>query len=356
MDIGTGVVGRADLIEEIVRIYGYDKIPNTIMADEMPPQRSNHLLENEEKLRDILVRLGLRENISYRFTTPEAEKLLVPMGMNSSLPSADYVEIANPTSADKTVLRHTLLINLLENAQRNARFVNQQQIFEIGKIYLQGDEQFPDEPTRLGILLTGIRNEADWSRGQNSEPYDFFDMKGIVDSFLDGLHIQGVSYDRANHSSFHPGRSATLIINGTEIGTLGQLHPQIMERFKLTDTPVFIAELDLDTLLHQIPSRHGVEPLPIMPAVLEDIALVVPEATRAIDVEEVIYRAGGRLLKNVELFDVYRGNSIPSGHKSLAYSLTYQTEDQTLSDKDVAKIRNRIIATAEKQLDAKLRT
>ena len=152
-------------MEEIARIVGYDRIPNTIMADEMPEQRRNRTLEIEEKIRDLLVTHGLTENISYRFTTPEAEAQLIPQGAESSLPRAGYVTLANPIASDKTVLRHTLLRNLLENAVRNSRYNQMQQVFEIGGVYLKNGAALPDEPGRIGILMMGPRHESDWTGG-----------------------------------------------------------------------------------------------------------------------------------------------------------------------------------------------
>jgi len=355
-DINTGVVGQADLVEEIIRIYGYDKIPTTIIADEMPPQRSNLAFEQEEQLRDLLVTLGLRENISYRFTTPETELLLTPDGAESALPEAGYVEMANPISSDKTVLRHSILTNLLDNTSRNARFTDRQLAFELGKIYLkQEDNPLPKEPRRLGILLTGIRRVPNWTGDEQAQYLDFYDIKGLVEGLIDGLHINGADFERATHSTFHPGRSANLTINGKYVGTFGELHPIVAERFRLAQAPVLVAELDVDVLLKKSKPAHNVEALPITPAVLEDIALVLPATVTAAEVELVIRKAGGRLLKDVTLFDVYTGDPIPQGHRSLAYALTYQTDDKTLTDKDVAKVRKKIISSTERQLGAQLR-
>lgn len=355
-DINSGVVGQADLVEEIARIYGYDRIPNTIMDDVLPPQWTNESLEREERARDLLVNLGLHEIISYRFTTPEAEASLVPSGVASSLPDVAYIQLANPISSDHTVLRHTLLVSLLDNAARNIRHHARQQLFEIGKVYWDLGERFPSEPTHLGILLTGPRDEETWADNGATANMDFYDLKGIIEGLLDGLHIRGARYARGQHSTWHPGRSATLYIGDTVIGTFGELHPLVAERWKLLSAPILVAELDLEALVAHMDERHSVRPLPITPSVLEDIALVVAEATPAADVEAVIRTAGGDLLKAVRLFDVYRGPSIPSGTKSLAYALTYQTDERTLTDSDVAKIRKKIIALAERELGAKLRS
>ncbi|MEL7432812.1 MAG: phenylalanine--tRNA ligase subunit beta [Chloroflexota bacterium] len=353
-DISEGIVGIADLVEEIARIIGYDQIPTTIMADEMPEQKRNRRLEIEEHLRDLLVTLGLNENISYRFTTPEAEALLTPKGTDSSLPDADYVTLANPIASDKTVLRHTLLTNLLINAANNDRYMPRQQVFELGSVYLKHGAGLPDEPGRLGILMMGGRDATDWTRNQ-VELVDFYDMKGVIEGIVAGMHITDYSISRSEHSSLHPGRSATLLIKGKPVGDFGELHPRVAQAFALTDVPVFVAELDLDTLINATPDLYGVEALPTAPPVLEDIALVVKDDVLASKVEEVIRKAGGAIVRDVTLFDVYTGDSIPEGYKSLAYAIKYQG-DETLSDKKVKKARKKIIGAAKHQIDAELRS
>lgn len=356
MDISAGEIGVADLIEEIARINGYDAIPNTIMADAMPPQWANIALEREERARDLLVGLGLRENISYRFTTPEREALLIPPGVKAPPAPGDYVRLANPIASDKTVLRHSLLINLLENARDNQRYNASQQVFEIGSAYFKrADGELPDEPRRLGLLLTGPRQPAGWMGG-DTHPVDFFDLKGVIAGLLDGLHIEEVSFSRSDHPSLHPGRAAQIHAGRVALGHFGELHPLVAQAFELTAAPVLVAELDLDALLNIARPTHPVQPLPVTPPVLEDIALIVPETLTNAEVEAIIVRAGGYLLKSVQLFDVYTGSPIPAGHRSLAYNLVYQTDDKTLTDKEVAKVRARIVKAAETQLGAQLRS
>ena len=349
------VVGQHDLLEEIARIIGYDQIPDTIMADEMPPQRENTAVLIEERIRDILVEAGLYEVVNYRFTSRESEALLTPAGMESSLPAAGYVEIANPAVSERDALRHTLMINMLENAANNARYQQTQQVFEIGKVYLGGDHLLPEEPLRLGIFLTGARN-GDWWGGRSAGEMDFFDMKGVVESLLHGLHIGNFAFERGTHSSYHPGRSADLLVAGERIGSFGEIHPQVAARFKLTEAKALYGEFAVEPLISQHRRLHAIEALPTTPAVLEDIALVVNADTLASEVEAVIRQAGGRLLKEALLFDVYTGDQIPPGKKSLAYALTYQDESRTLTDKNAAKIRKKIIGAARHRLKAELRS
>ncbi len=356
LDISSDqVVGQADLLEEIARIIGYDKIPNSIMADEMPPQWENTSVIIEERIRDILVAQGLYEVISYRFTSRESETMLVPTGAASSLPEGDYVEIANPAASERDVLRKTLLINMLESAVSNARYQTSQQLFEAGKVYLQRRDQLPEEPLHLGILLTGPRHDSWWQDSDAAAAMDFYDLKGVIESLLAGLHIDGYRYQRGSHSSFHPGRSADLYLGRECIGSFGELHPEVAARFKLADAKVVCAELQVAPLIQHHQRLHAIPSLPTTPAVLEDIALVVSADRTAGEVEAVIRQAGGRLLKDVRLFDVYTGDQIPPGKKSLAYSLTYQDENRTLTDKNAAKIRKKIIGAARHRLQAELR-
>ena len=173
---------------------------------------------------------------------------------------------------------------------------------------------------------------------------------------LTKLKVDNPRYSRASHPTFHPGRSATLHIGTEEIGVLGELHPLVARAFDLTEAPVLAAEFDLDALLAQVDYQlFGVVPLPQTPPVYQDIALVVKDATPAAEVEAVIVKAGGDLLKGVRLFDAYTGDPIPRGHKSLAYNLTYQTDEKTLTDKEVARVHRKIVQAAERELGATLR-
>ncbi len=354
MDISSEpATGQADLIEEIARIYGYDNIPDTLIEDEMPPQWANTALEREERARDVLVALGLRENISYRFTSVADEAQLSPQHIASTEP---YITLANPMDTEKNALRRTILISLLGNAVNNARYANRQLTFEIGSVYLPREgQQLPDEPRRLGLLLTGARGVNTWAGGAVTDNLGFFDLKGVVEGLLDGLHVEGASYARSNHASLHPGRSAQLSVGGKVIGEFGELHPLVSKTFGLTAAPVLVAEFDLDALLDVVNPTNELVPLPTTPPVLQDIALVVNEETAASSVEAVIVKAGGNLLKGVTLFDVYRGDPIPVGQKSLAYNLVYQTDEKTLKDEEVASVHKKIVKAAERELGAKLR-
>jgi phenylalanyl-tRNA synthetase beta chain len=357
LDIGEGVTGKADLIEEIARIYGYDRIPETRLADRLPPQIGNLLLDREERVRDLLVNQGLQEIVSYRLTTLEREaRRLPPEGSADDKP---YLRLANPISSDKVVLRHSMLAGLLETAERNVRLRERLALFEIGPIFLASEDgDLPDELQRLSILLAGKRDLPTW-QGVDSAHMDFFDLKGILNSLLEGLHIPELHYEPAENPTFHPGKCAQMLSGEKWLGVFGELHPQVWQHYDwpaaFAGTPVLLADMDLDTLLALVPPLYEVEPVPEFPPVLEDLALVVDESLPAERVAELIRQTAGKVVAEVRLFDVYRGEKVGAGKKSLAYNITYQAPDKTLSDKAVAGIRTHILRRLEQELGAKLR-
>ncbi len=367
LDIGEGVTGVADVIEEIARIYGYDRIPETRMADRLPPQIGNALLDKEERIRDLLVDLGLQEIINYRFTTPEREARRLPP--ESPADDKEYVRLVNPISTDKAVMRHSVLASVLESAEHNARTRARLALFEIGPIFLPSEaggtpprhgteEGLPDEFQRLSILLAGPRSLPDW-QGSDGSRMDFYDLKGLVDGLLEGLHLPQVHYEPGTNPSFHPGKRARVLSGEKQVGVFGEIHPQVRERYDwpaaYAGVPVLAADLDLDAILSLIPVLYDIAPVPEFPPVLEDLALVVDESLPAERVADLIRQTAGKVVRDVQLFDVYRGEKVGAGRKSLAYSLTYQASDRTLSDKDVAGIRTHILRRLEQVLGAKLR-
>ncbi|MGQ9598320.1 MAG: phenylalanine--tRNA ligase subunit beta [Anaerolineae bacterium] len=344
----------ADLIEEIARVYGYDRIPVIEISDRLPPQRANRDLELEEKIKDVLVGCGLQEVITYSLTHPAREAALIP-GQNVESLLSSYITIANPINPERVVMRRSLLASLLETAAANLRFQQRVAIFEIGKVFVPvPNEELPNEARRLSIVMTGPRHERHWL--VNPEPdLDFFDLKGVVETLLERLHVTGASYESVDHPTFQPGRTACLRFQGEEIGLLGEIHPKVREAFDLPERRVAAADLDLEALLSQVPSGWLVEPLSVYPAVLQDLAVVVAEEVPAARVRDLIIEAGGFLLKEVRLFDVYRGEPVPSGKKSLAYALTFQAPDKTLHETIVAKQVQRIVQRLRQEVGAELR-
>jgi phenylalanyl-tRNA synthetase beta chain len=357
LDINNGISGKADLVEEVARVYGYDHIPGTRMKDEIPPQRGNPALEKEERIRDLLVVQGLQEIINYRFTTPEREA----RRLRPDTPPVDkpHVRILNPIASDKAFLRQSVLASVLDTAEGNARLRERLGLFEIGPAFLASEGgDLPDELQHLAILLAGPRALPGW-QPTDTNPVDFYDLKGILAALLGMLHIPDVRYEPVDHPTFHPGKCARIVSGETQVGVFGELHPLVRQNYDwpvtYAKTPVLAADLNLDTLLALIPPLYETVPPPEFPPVLEDLAVVVDEALPAGQVEALIRQTGGRVVAEVRLFDVYRGDQVGKGKKSLAYSITYMAPDKTLTDRDVAGIRTRIVRRLEQELNAVLR-
>lgn len=331
-------VGAADLIEDLARIYGYNCLPATLLSAPLPEQHGNRALALEEHARDLLVEAGLQEAITYALTTPEREAPLTG--------PAEYVKILNPINADRVAMRRTLLAGMLEAARENLKNFPNVRLFEIGAVYWpKVGEKLPLEPSRLGLMMSGRRGGDFWAEsGAGLGPdLDFFDLKGVIESLAQGLHLLNIVFRPSTASWLHPGQAAELVVDGVSAGSLGRLHPRIAPQFgkELGERAVLVAELDLEAILAKVPERHRYLPIIQFPRVLRDIAVVVPEETPADKVLAELCAGGGELLRAATLFDVYRGDSIPSGTKSLAYALTYQANN-TLTDKEVDKVHKRI--------------
>jgi len=354
LDIGEGLIGKASLMEEIARIYGYERIPSKRLAVELPAPVFDTKLETEERIRDILVSLGLQDTVAYRQTSPQREARILP---NQSMdPKHEYVRIKNPISPDRTVMRTSGLATMLELLEYNSKFRPSLALFEIGPVFLPVESQLlPNEALRLTIGLAGLREIPTWQT-KNPEPRDFFDLKGVLEALLKGLHIPEVSFRPTERPTFHPGKCAEVLSGERVLGVFGELHPMVQEHYEFVALPVLAAELDADLLiaLSRVEFEH--QPLSNYPVMVEDIAVIVPEETPAAALEAAIRQAGGTLLVNVHLFDIYRGEQLGEGKKSMAYQLTYQAFDRTLTDKDAETIRNRIVRALAREFGAVLRS
>lgn len=362
-DYRMDIEGAHDVVEEICRLYGYDNIPSTVLADVLPPQRGNESLEQEERIKDALARAGLQELITFRLTSAEQEAKLIPATSPAGADQRPYVNLTNPLSPERAVMRHSLLASVLEIAADNSRFQERMAIFEIGPVFIVDEEEvLPDERMRLSIVMTGQREREGWAASTSpgkaaSSRMDFFDLKGVLESLFKELHVD-VAYEADAHPTYRPGRTARLLLNGKQIGVMGEMHPLVVEQFDLqieTEQPVLAADIYLEALLPHIPPHYPLEPISPYPAVREDLAIVVDQSVTAVEVEEVIRQVGGRLLKDVQLFDLYLGEQIGAGKKSLAYHLTFQAPDKTLNDNVVRKSREKILGQLKHRLGAKLR-
>ncbi|MCP4513962.1 MAG: phenylalanine--tRNA ligase subunit beta, partial [Delftia sp.] len=279
------------------------------LSDTLPPQRTNVELMVEQRVGDLLVRAGLQEIITYRLTTPEREARLLPP--DAPPDERPYIALTNPISAERAYMRHSLLNSVLEIAADNARFRERVALYEISKVFLpRTDDGLPDEVRRVALVLAGPREIVSWQDEGESAVMDFYDLKGVVESLLQGLYVKTVEYRPTTHPSFHPGRVAEVLLNEQPAGVLGQLHPLVCEAFGLSAYPLLAADLDFGVLLAESRLQHTVTSVSRYPAALQDIAVVVDEDVAAAKVQAVIEQAGGKVLRQVRLFDLYRGPQI----------------------------------------------
>jgi len=352
-DIAVGVVGKADVIEDIARLYGYENIPAARLSDELPPQRGNPAEERDHAFQDSLVGLGLQEVVSYRLTSPEAEARIYPTDAQPEV--QPYIEMQNPIAEDRRVMRRSLLASVLEALERNIRHRERLALFEVGPVFIPSDEQLlPNEPARLAIAMSGQRYPGAWDQ-KDGRLLDFYDLKGVVEALLKALHIKDYSFEAAQHPTFHPGKCALLKAGSEEIGWLGELHPRVKENYHFLLPAVLAAELDMDKLYSLSVGRFESVPVPAYPPVIEDLAVIVSDDMLNAAVVRAIQQAGGFLLKRVDLFDIFRGEQVGAGNKSLAYRLTWQAPNRTLNDQETGKLREKVIQKLEKELKAKVR-
>ena len=258
-------------------------------------------------------------------------------------------------------MRRSLLSSVLECARNNSRFQQRIALFEVGPVYLpllsssENQSNLPAESQRFSIVLSGKRVSLSWANNQ-SDSMDYFDIKGIIDELLRAAHISDYTVEPDNHPSFQPGATATLAIHGSQVGSFGVLHPDVASNYDFGEHPTLAGDFDLTRFTNAMPNHYTINPIPRFPAIIEDIALIVDNQINNAEVVKSIIKSGGATLTNVQLFDIFRGEQIGTDKKSLAYRLTYQSEVKTLTDKDAAKLRTKIVKALQKELGAQLRS
>lgn len=333
---------KEDIAEEVARIYGYNNIEGTIfkVQTEREPKYKKEILD--EKVIEVMTASGLNQSISYSFISPKAfDKISLPE--DSDL--RRVVTIKNPLGEDYSVMRTTTLASMMESLSRNySRNNSEAYLFEIGKVYIPSED--PTEiPTEKNILTVGIYGDV-----------DYLNIKGIVENLIEGLGVKGVKFLRETENpSFHPGKTAKLIVGRkTEAGVFGEIHPDVNENFGI-EVPCYVAEINLDAIYENSELENKYKALPKFPAVTRDIALIVDEEVLVQDIEDTIRKAGSNIVEKVELFDIYRGEQVEEGKKSIAYAIVYRNESKTLTDKEVNKVHEKILRALEYKLGAILR-
>ena len=350
----SDVTMMADLAEEVARMYGYDKIVPTL--ERAKPTIGHKTFEQKvcDEIAEVMAMYGVYGAMTYSFESPKVfDKLCVKE--DSKL--RDVMKITNPLGEDFSIMRTTTLNGILTSLALNYNRRNSQAaLYEIGKIYIKpeeigtpstdpkylGENELPQEIKKITI-------------GQYGKDVDFFTMKGLVETLMEALHVEKFEFTRNSELEYmHPGRTANLIINGMEAGFFGEIHPQVAKNYNM-DTNTYMAELDLAAILAGINKNLSFTPLPKYPATTRDIAMLVTAETLVGDLEKVIKQRGGKILESVELFDVYQGEQIEKGMKSVAYKLVFRDNARTLEDEDVQKVMKKILNGLEMNCGAKLR-
>ena len=339
-----------DLIEEVVRIIGYDNVPTTMLSTPIPYRQPAPMTELRARVKEALAAVGLQETISYPVVSGED---LVKV--NYDLESATPLRVANPMSTEHDHLRPTLLASLLGTLSYNeGHNEGPFRFFEQGRVFLPRPDRLPDEREVAAGVISGLRSEPSWL--VDNGPLDFFDAKGMLNSALGflGLTPEWEPATAGDSPALHPGRSARIMCSGNRIGILGELHPTVTERFDLRHRPATIFEIYLDALL-TLPARSGrnFRSLTRFPSANRDVALVVADDVPAGRVQEILDRH--RLVERVELFDVYSGDNLEPGTRSLAFHVYFQSPDRTLTAEEVNRTLDGLLRTLQRDVGAVLR-
>ncbi|MGM7720904.1 phenylalanine--tRNA ligase subunit beta [Metabacillus sp. Hm71] len=336
-----------DLVEEVARLYGYDNIPTTLPVGQAFPGKLTDYQHKRRKVRRYLEGTGLYQAITYSLTSEEK-------AAKYALELSELTKLALPMSEERSVLRLSLLPNLLEALKYNvARQIDQVALYEIGSVFLsQGKDLQPLEKERLSAAVTGLWHTHSW-QGEK-KPVDFYVVKGIIDGLADLLGLTNhILYKQAKRDGMHPGRTAEIFLGDKLVGFIGQVHPSVQKQLDLSETYVF--ELSLVDLLTVEVEETRFEVIPRYPSITRDIALVVEQDVVAGDIKQIITQAGGNMLKEVAVFDLYEGDRLEEGKKSVAFSLRYFDPERTLTDEEVTKAHENVLRTVEEKIGATLR-
>ena len=340
-----------DLVEEVVRLYGYDRVPVTVPAVSVKEIDVIPRLVLEERVRQLFTGCGYSEIINYSFTRPASvdELLLTPDDERRR-----FVVIRNPLTEEQSVMRTTLSYGLLETLKKNINNASfNLKIFEIGRIFLsRGDGELPEEKNILAGLLSGKTSENLWGLKVN---VDFYDLKGCLENLFYDLKLEKCRYHAEISEPFlHPGQSCNLYVNDAKIGFMGQVHPEVLEKMDIRSN-AYLFEINLDVLDKQLNPRIDYREISKFPAVTRDVAFVVPIPMEADKMLEIVLTQQEYLLENVGIFDIYAGKGLDEGTKSLGLRFSYRAPDRTLTDAEINSIHERIVNSTVRLTGAKIR-
>lgn len=336
------LVGRADMAEEVARFFGYDKIPTTLPKGETTTGKLSFKLRIEQKARDIAEYCGFSQGMTYSFESPKVFNKLL---LDADDKARAAITIANPLGEDFSIMRTLSLNGMLTSLSTNYNRRNKNvRLYELGNIYLAKSLPLTEQPEERMQFTLGMYGDG-----------DFYSLKGVVEEFFDSIGMKKrIVYDpKAGKNFLHPGRQAKIVYEGEELGYIGEVHPAVCDNYAI-GTRAYVAVIDILNVLDFATFDRKYEGIAKYPAVTRDISLEVPKSVLAGDIEGVIAQRGGKILESYQLFDLYEGDQIKDGYKSMAYSVTFRAKDRTLEESDVAGAMKKILNGLE-QLGAALR-
>lgn len=336
------LVGRADMAEEVARFFGYDKIPTTLPKGETTTGKLSFKLRIEQKARDIAEYCGFSQGMTYSFESPKVFNKLL---LDADDKARTAITIANPLGEDFSIMRTLSLNGMLTSLSTNYNRRNKNvRLYELGNIYLAKSLPLTEQPEERMQFTLGMYGDG-----------DFYSLKGVVEEFFDCIGMKKrIVYDpKAGKNFLHPGRQAKIVYEGEELGYIGEVHPAVCDNYAI-GTRAYVAVIDIMNVLDFATFDRKYEGIAKYPAVTRDISLEVPKNVLAGDIEGVIAQRGGKILESYQLFDLYEGDQIKDGYKSMAYSVTFRAKDRTLEESDVAGAMKKILNGLE-QLGATLR-
>jgi phenylalanyl-tRNA synthetase beta chain len=342
------LVREADLIEEVARLVGFDILPATL-----PPGRVGQLepaQRLERNVRRTLVDLGL-----YEAWTPSlgSRSQLETLALDEAHPAWNMVRLSNAMSEDQDAMRTSLLPGLLTSAARNmAHRAPGVALFELARVYEPSGKELPDEPLVLGAVFAGERRPKEWFG--DAERWDYSSAKGVLEALCRSAGVEAPRTTIARGMPFHPTRAARIELRGKPAGVVGEIHPDVCERYRVPEGTVAL-EMSFGPLVEAIPERPQVADLPRFPGVLLDVAVVVDEGIEAVRVMDLVVAAGAPELATARLFDIYRGDQVGSGKKSLAVALEFKDPERTMTEEEALRVRDRIVTALGERLGAELR-
>jgi phenylalanyl-tRNA synthetase beta chain len=352
----------ADVVEEVARIYGYDSLPERLPEGQAVPVVRDPARLVDRVVQDALDSAGLQHVITYSMISDDDLLSLSPNrdGVPELLggyprAESDYVRATNPLRADWEIMRPTMLPSLLKIVAENRKYNPRVAVFETARTYQPAAlDELPDERRGVALAMSGVRAPASWYDGDESE-LDFFDVKGAIELMLERLGAKHVAFKPVAHPTMHPGRSAAVCVGDLQIGIAGEIHPRVAASFGI-EGRVAVSEIDLEVFAGTLLENWQVSSVSRFQPIRQDFAVVVDEGIAAGDVQAAIQSGAGPLGTAIELFDIYRGQGIDAGRKSLAFAVTLSAPDRQLAEHEVERIRGKIEQNVKKRVGGTLRS